>query len=83
MKRFATHGVTFIVAALLGMAIGFFSAWRMCEPERIAWKQSHEFRVAASKQISAADELVEKLCDIVASLENGLGASISASLDEE
>lgn len=73
MKRFATHGVTFIVALMVGIAIGFYATWRMGEPERLAFKESQYFRVEMTEKVGEADALVEKLCDAIDIIEKAIG----------
>jgi len=73
MNKYASHGATFIAAALIGMAIGFYAAWRMGEPDRLAAREAQYFRVEISERIGREDALLEKLCAAVAVIEKAIG----------
>lgn len=76
MRRFASHGGMFVAGAIIGIAMGFYAAWRMGEPERLSFKQSQYFQVEVAAMTGEADALVERLCNIVAGLEKGMGKSL-------
>lgn len=82
MRRFASHGATFVVAALMGIAIGFLAAWRMGEPARLSWKHSRYFQVEAAAKIAEADALIERVCDVVEALEKGVGKPLDIYVKE-
>jgi len=73
MRRFASHGVTFIVATLTGIAIGFGAAWRMGEPDRLAAREAQYFRVEMSERVGREDALLDKLNAAIAEIEKAVG----------
>ncbi|OGD09383.1 MAG: hypothetical protein A2Y86_05205 [Candidatus Aminicenantes bacterium RBG_13_62_12] len=73
MNKYASHGATFIAAALIGMAVGFGTAWRMGEPDRLAAREAQYFRVEMSERVGREDALLDKLNAAIAEIEKAVG----------